>query len=581
MPRHTAAAAAPALPLALGGSAVAVSALAIVVLAACGVEPRPAGWSGLVDRFIASHFRANPHVAVDKGRHEYDGLLPDWSAAGLQREIERLRRFRDEALAFDPGSLDAEQRFERDCFLAVLDGQLFWLDTAAWPQRNPVYYRRGLDPNVYLSRPYAPLPNRMQSFTRWAQSVPEAAAQIRANLRTPLPASYIDVGRSMFGGLAAYLQDGVPAVFAEVADSKLREQYERATAAAVDALRALDAWLAAQRPQATGDFALGADLFGEMLRATESVDLPLERLAAINDADLDRNRQALAAACAEFAPGATTLDCIARAQANKPPEGAVEGARRQLEHLEAFLRRADLVTIPGPERALVDTAPPHRRSNAAYISIPGPYEREMPSVYYIAPPDPAWGAAEQAAYVPGETGLLFISVHEVWPGHFLQYLHANRSPSTFGRLFVGYAFSEGWAHYSEEMMLEAGLGGGEPEVRIGQILNALRHNVRFMSALGLHTGGMTVAEAERLFGEVAFLDPGNARQQAARGTYDPAYLNYTLGKLMIRKLRDDWTLDRGGRKAWRAFHDRLLSYGGPPLPLLRRALLGDDSGPPL
>jgi uncharacterized protein (DUF885 family) len=205
----------------------------------------------------------------------------------------------------------------------------------------------------------------------------------------------------------------------------------------------------------------------------------------------------------------------------------------------------------------------------------------MPSVYYIAPPDPAWSEVEQAAYVPGETRLLFISVHEVWPGHFLQYLHANRSPSRFGRLFVGYAFSEGWAHYSEEMMWEAGLGRGNPEMQIGQILNALRRNVRFMSALGLHTGGMTVAESERLFTDIAFLDPGNARQQAARGTYDPAYLNYTLGKLMIRKMRDDWTLDRGGQEAWRAFHDQLLSYGGPPLPLVRRALLGDDSGPPL
>lgn len=555
--------------------------LAVMALAACGGESRSADWSAFVDRFVDSHFRANPHVAVDKGRHEYDGILPDWSAAGLAREIERLRRFREEALAFDAGGLDPEQRFEREYFLAVLEGQLFWLDIAGWPQRNPVFYRRGLDPNVYLSRPYAPLPNRMQSFTRWAQSVPEATRQIRANLRTPLPAIYIDIGRGMFGGLAAYLEDGVPAVFEEVADSKLRSQYDVASAAAVRALRELDAWLESQRPQATDEFALGADLFSDMLRATEGVDLPLERLDAINRADLDRNRQALDAACSRFAPGATTHDCIARAQANKPPEGAVDGARRQLERLEEFLRQADLVTIPGPERALVDAAPPHRRSNAAYISIPGPYEKEMPSVYYIAPPDPAWSEAEQAAYVPGETRLLFISVHEVWPGHFLQYLHANRSRSRFGQLFVGYAFSEGWAHYSEEMMWEAGLGRGNPEMQIGQILNALRRNVRFMSALGLHTGGMTVAESERLFTDIAFLDPGNARQQAARGTYDPAYLNYTLGKLMIRKMRDDWTLDRGGQGAWRAFHDQLLSYGGPPLPLVRRALLGDDSGPPL
>jgi hypothetical protein len=411
--------------------------------------------------------------------------------------------------------------------------------------------------------------------------VPGAVDQIRANLRLPLPETFIDLGRSMSGGLASYLEDDVPAHFAAVADGKLRAQYEQASLDAVRALRSLDAWFEEQRPQATGDFALGAALFGGMLRATERVDQPLERLADANRADLERNRRALDAACASFAPGSTIPACIAMAQARKPPEGAVGGARRQLEALEAFVREAGLVTIPGPERALVDAAPPHRRSNAAYISIPGPYEEGLPSIYYIAPPDPGWTEAERAEYVPGETPLLFISVHEVWPGHFLQRLHANRAASRIGRLFAGYAFSEGWAHYAEEMMWEAGLGRGDPEIQIGQILNALRRNVRFMSALGLHTGGMTVAGSERLFADAAFLDPGNARQQAARGTYDPAYLNYTLGKLMIRKLRDDWTAGRGGREAWRDFHDRLLSQGGPPLPLLRRAMLGDDAGPPL
>jgi len=561
--------------------ALALSACAAVALAGCGGEPRPAGWDAFVHRFIESHFRANPHVAADKGRHEYDGLLPDWSAAGLAREVERLRRFREEALAFDAGALENDQRFEREYLLAVLEGQLFWLDIAGWPERNPVYYRRGLDPSVYLIRPYAPLPNRLQSFTRWAQSVPRAAAEIRANLRTPLPATYIDLGRSMFGSLATYLEEEVPAVFEEVADSKLRTQYETASEAAVRALREIDAWLETQRPLATNAFALGSGMFREMLRTTERVDLPLERLEEINRADIDRNRRALDAACASFAPGATTRDCIARAQSHKPPEGAIGGARRQLAALEEFLRRANLVTIPGPERALVDAAPPHRRTRAACISVPGPYERELPSVYYITPPDPAWSAAEQAAYVPDESRLLFLSVHEVWPGHFLQFLHASRSPSLFGRLFVGHAFSEGWAHYAEEMMWDAGLGGGDPEMQIGQILSALRRNVRFMSAIGLHTGGMTLAESERLFAEVAYLDPGNARRQAARGTYDPACLDDTLGKLMIRRMRDDWTLDRGGKNAWGAFHDRLLSYGGPPLPLVRRALLGDDSGPPL
>jgi uncharacterized protein (DUF885 family) len=239
------------------------------------------------------------------------------------------------------------------------------------------------------------------------------------------------------------------------------------------------------------------------------------------------------------------------------------------------------VTIPGPEQAQVAEAPPYRRWNAAYINIPGPYETNLPSTYYIAPPDPSWTAKEQHDYIPGNADLLFISVHEVWPGHFLQFLHANRARSKLGRIFQSYAFSEGWAHYGEEMMWEVGLNDGDPATHVGQILNALLRDARYLSAIGLHTGGMTAEQSEALFREKAFVDAGNARQQAARGTFDPAYGNYTLGKLMIRKLRDDWTAHRGGRAAWQAFHDELLSHGSPTLPHVRKVMLGPEAGPPL
>jgi uncharacterized protein (DUF885 family) len=202
----------------------------------------------------------------------------------------------------------------------------------------------------------------------------------------------------------------------------------------------------------------------------------------------------------------------------------------------------------------------------------------MPSTYYISPPDPSWPKAEQDAYVPGAADLLFTSVHEVWPGHFLQFLHANRSSFQFGQVFVGYAFAEGWAHYTEEMMWEAGLGDGSAEIHIGQLSNALLRNARYLCAIGLHTQGMTVDACEKMFREEAFQDPGNSRQQAARGTYDPAYLNYTMGKLMIMKLRADWIASRGGRDAWSQFHDQFLSFGGPPIPLVREQMLGTPKG---
>jgi uncharacterized protein (DUF885 family) len=230
------------------------------------------------------------------------------------------------------------------------------------------------------------------------------------------------------------------------------------------------------------------------------------------------------------------------------------------------------------EEAKVAEAPPYKRWNFAYINIPGAFENNLPSTYYVSPPDPTWSQAKRNEYIPGRGSLLFTSVHEVFPGHFLQFLHANRSKSKFGQVFVGYAFAEGWAHYTEEMMYEAGLGANDPEMHIGQLQEALLRDVRFLSAIGMHTKGMKVEESEMMFVEQGLQDAGNAEQQAQRGTFDPAYLNYTMGKLMIRKLREDWTASRGGRAAWKRFHDQFLQYGGPPIPLVRKAMIGSSDG---
>jgi uncharacterized protein (DUF885 family) len=396
-----------------------------------------------------------------------------------------------------------------------------------------------------------------------------------------MPRTYVDFGRLTFGGLAQYFAHDVPGIFTTVKDSQLQSDFVAANADAIRSLKSLDAWFASQRSTANEDFALGADLLHQMLYATERVNVSLDQLEALGRQDLERNLAALKDACAQFAPGKTLAECAAKQTADKPRATPLEAARQQLQELKAFVADHDIVSIPGIEEAQVAEAPPYQRWNFAYIVIPGPYEKGLPSVYYISPPDPKWPAAEQKAYLPGNGTLLFTSAHEVWPGHFLQFLHANRVPSRFGQVFVGYAFAEGWAHYSEEMMWEAGLGANDPEIHVGQLTEALLRNVRLLSAIGLHTGRMSVAQSEKMFREDAFADPGDARQQAARGTFDPAYLNYTMGKLMIRKLRADWTATRGGRSAWREFHDQFLSFGGPPIPLVRAALLGDAAGPPL
>ena len=527
-----------------------------------------------VDAFIDGAFQHNPVFAANAGKHEFDGKLPDYSAAGLQATAAWLHAQRHTFAAFADNQLDAQGRFQRDYVLAVIDGQLFWLEDSGAPYKNPAFYTGELSPSMYLTRPYAPLQQRMAAFVRYQEALPRALAQIQANLKLPLPASYIDVGVNSFGGYARFFKTDVPGIFASVQDDALQTRFKASNAAAIKAAQGLADWLQAQKPNATQDYALGVKKFAQMLHATELVDLPLDQLKAIGEADLARNLAALKSACDQFAPGQSLKDCVARESADKPTGGAVAGARAQLASLRQFIVDKDLVSIPGTEQATAEEAPPFNRWNFAYIEIPGPYEKNLPSVYYIAPADPAWSKADQQAYVPGKAALLFVSAHEVWPGHFLQFLHANRAHWKLGQLFVGYAFAEGWAHYTEEMMFDAGLDGATPEVHIGQLTNALLRDVRYLSAIGLHTGGMTIAQSEQMFRDQAFQDPGNARQQAARGTYDPAYLNYTMGKLMIMQLRQDWLAAHPGANALKAFHDQFLSYGGPPIPLVRAQMLG-------
>ncbi len=541
--------------------------------------PRPESWEQFVDRQIEAHVKAHPQWAVVQGRHEYDGQLPDWSRAGIEKEIARVHQVRNDAMAFGNDRLDAQQRFEREYLLSRLDQDLFWMEKADQPFRNPGFYLGwlgdSLDPSAYISLNYAPLNERMRAFTQYLKNVPRAAEQIRENLAMPMPRTWLQLGIDAFSGYAAYFRDDVPAVWAAVEDEALQKEFASANSAAISAMQGLADWLQSNMDDATEDFALGPELYKQMLWDTERVDISLEELEAIGRADMDRNLKNLKDACTNFAPAASLQDCFAKMSKHKPRDGSVETAREQLTELRHFIIQENLVSIPGEELAEVDEAPPYARSNFAYINIPGPWEKNQPSVYYISPPNPAWTEQVQADYIAGEADLLFTSVHEVWPGHFLNFLHANRADWFFGRTFVGYAFAEGWAHYTEEMMVEAGLRGADPETRIGQISNALLRDARFLSSIGLHTQGWSVEDSRRFFMEAGYQSEGTAMQQAARGTYDPAYLNYTMGKLMIKQLREDWTATRGGRTAWHDFHDAFLSYGGPPIPLVRQQMMGE------
>ena len=542
----------------------------------------PDRWPEFAARFIEGYLRANPYFAVQAGRHEFDGQMSDWSAAGIAAEAARLHAMRTEAQSFDAAALTEGERLEREIVLTVADGNLFWLERAQSPFTNPAWYLEQLDPEVYLNRDYAPLATRMRAYIGYLHAITKLASDVRANLHTPLPPSFVQRGIDDFGGYVGFFRNDAPKVFAGVQDSAAQKELAEASAAAATAMAGLKAWLEGERRHATGRYALGEPLYLEMLRSTERVEVPIAQLLEVGRADLERNTQALKAACAQYLPGGTLRACVDRMRANKPSGGPVEGARAQLAQLHDFIVAKNIVRIPSDERPQVAEAPPYNRSNAAYINVPGPFEKGVAYIFMIAPPDPAWSAQERAQYIPGKATLLYTTVHEVWPGHFLQFLYSNRNPSKVAALWVGYAFAEGWAHYCEEMMWEQGLGNGDAEQHVGQLTDALLRNVRYLSAIGLHTQGMTLAESDRMFRERAYTDPGNARQQAARGTFDPEYLKYTLGKLMIRKLRADWVARQPGaaasadpRQYWYDFHNRFLSYGGPPIPLVRKAMVGE------
>jgi uncharacterized protein (DUF885 family) len=549
--------------------------VACIVLVSCKPAPSQTDWKAFAQHSVDQYFTLNPDFAVYEGDHSHDGQLPDWSEAGLKQRADFLHKLIADAQAFT--GLSKEDAFERDYLVQVAQGQLFFLEDADSPHTNPAFYISSLDPNVYISRDYADKPTRLKAMILFFNQIPAAAKNIRANLKTPMPASFYKLGIAGFGGLADYYENDARQAFADVAVPELQSRFKLSSGKAAQAMRELADWLKSQQGNATQDYALGPDKFSRMLKATEAVDIPLDQLMKVARDDLARNQAAAKVECAKFAPGLSVKQCFQKMMDDKPAEGPVAAATKQVPELTAFVKAQDLVTIPGTEQALVHESPPYNRQNIAYIDPPGPLEHGIPSIYYISPPDPAWSPKKQRDYIPGKDQLIFFTAHEVMPGHFLQFLHSNRSPSLIGRLFVGYGFAEGWAHYAEQLMWDVGYGNGDPEVHIGQLAEALERDCRFISAIGLHTQGMTPEQSKDLFVNQCYKDEGSADQQAARGTYDPEYLNYTLNKLMILKLRDDWTASRGGRKAWKQFHDTFLSYGGPPVPLVRMAMMGEDA----
>ena len=530
-----------------------------------------------IDRFFAAHMTFRPQLAVDLGLHEYDGKVPDRSRAAIDAEIARLRAAQTTFEAIEPARLSKMRRVEREVVLAEIRKELFELDVRKRPYRDPFFYLFRFSLTAYAAREYAPSAERAGAMLRACEASPAYYQQAATNLEDKLPRAYLQVGLMLAKGTVTYLTGDAKRAFADQPiHGKLAACLETLAKHVGDFARTLEA----RMPAATDEFRIGAETLVAMLHATDGIQTDIATLERIARADLDANRAAIVAAAQQIDPARDVAAVVAEVSADKPADVLAE-ATAQLDTLRKFILDNRIVSLPRNDAIHVRESPPHMRGNFAGLGGVGPFESApMPSFYFIAPPDPAWPPEQQRAYVMSKHDMLFTSAHEVYPGHFVQGMHQRTLDSRVLAAFETYTASEGWAHYVEQMMWEEGLGNRDPRAHIGQLKNALLRDVRFLVALGYHAGSLTPEQATQMFVEQAFADPGNAKQQALRGTIDPMFLGYTLGKLIILELRADWR-SANPANSLRDFHDEFLRYGEAPLPVTRRMMLGPNAKPPL
>lgn len=547
--------------------------ISLVIITSCTKEVKN-NWDDFARDFVETYFKQNPDWAVYYGRHDYDGQISDYSDKGIQERLAWYKNQKLLAQQFKDADLSEEQRIEKQNLLRVIDQNLFISETVRWPYNNAYYLSWQLDPSLYLEKDYAPLEQRMKGYVKYLQSMQITVKQIQNNfaIEPTLPSSHLIIAKNIFIGFADFMKTDAPKGFENVKDKKLWQDFNRESYETINTLNEFVKWLDSQIPNAKDNFAIGAEKYSQMLYATDRLSIPLSELKKMAEDDLERNLTALKKACEKYLPNKTIEECIQIVQADKPKIGCIEEAGEQLPFLEKFLKENNIVSIPNYTKLFVRESPPFMRSSRAFMSPPMPYDKEMVGIYYITPPDPKWTKEVRDKYIYSNNVLLFNSTHEIWPGHFLQHIYSNNNKSLIARIFWNYTTSEGWAHYSEEMMYEKGLGNYAPDYEIAMRLAALSRNVRFIVSIKMHTAGMSVDEAEQMFIKYAHYDKGSARQNAFRGTYDPQYYAYTLGKILIRRLKDKW-MTKTGINNLNEFHTKFLSYGNLPIPLIEKDML--------
>jgi uncharacterized protein (DUF885 family) len=546
-----------------------------------------AAFDRLAKAVLDDYLEQFPQEAVGAGVHKYDGritelgpgALADWSAR-LARQAAALDEVRaedlDEDRALDLEVLRHAVRFEQH---RVADRGLF--------RRSPMDLVHTLDPTVYLKREYAPLEYRCAALARHLGQIPRTLEEGRELLEPPLPAPDVRTAAALLDGIAELIAVGMDEALTPLGEQAgaLADEVTQARQAAAEAVSAFGSWLRELEESGgtTSEFALGEECLARMLAAGEAVNLPLDRIEEIGREDLARNQRALAAITQAVDPDAAPADVLRKLDLDTPAaDDLVAVTESVLAELETWLADQTVVDLPEGGTLEVDLSPPHLRWAFAWMSAPGPFETAKESFFYVTPPEEAWDDTRRQEWMTKFSAgrLRVVALHEAYPGHYVHHLHVRRVPSDVRRFFSAYSAWEAWAHYSEQLATEAGYRPDDLSLRAAQLGEALLRNVRLLVAIGMHAGGMSLDEAQGLFETDAHLAPAAARAEAVRGAFDPGFMNYTLGKLMLLKLRDD---SRARAKAdgepfnLRAFHDAYLAYGPIPLPLVRRAMLGPDA----
>ena len=546
--------------------------------------------------FEEVYFKFSPTAGTQAGFHQYDALLEDYSAVTLQKQRAALHVWEKKIGAIDPSALDASQAGDRDILLNNIRGSLLTLDVTRPLEKNPDVYSSGATGSIFvlMERPFAPANTRLRAVVEREKLIPMQLQQARTNLKNP-PKVFTEIALEQIDGIVGFFQIDVPRAFLDADDAALKSEFVKTNAAVIEALKSYGAWMKTDLlPRSNGDYRLGAETFRKELANNEMVDIPLERLLQIALDDLHKNQAEFARVAKEIDPAKTPQQMLAELASIHPaPDKLLSAFHDTFDSLTSFIRTHHIVTIPSEVQPTLEETPPFMRATTqASMDPPGPYETHSTKAYFnVTLPEAGWTkeriTEHMAAFNLGT--IVSTSVHEAYPGHYVQFLWSPQVQSKVRKLIGASTNIEGWAHYCEQMMLDEGYGqpglgvkdAREAKlVRLGQLQDALLRNARFVVSLRLHTGvggAMSFEDAVNFFVSDGYQSRAIGTMETKRGTSDALYLYYTLGKLEIMKLREDVKAKQGAKFNLQQFHDDFMRQGFAPIKLIRKQMLHDDS----